>query len=58
VAVESATSTAPANQAYLDALHSYKQSCHYACPAIACFTPTLGNCVANATSSTMGTCGG
>jgi hypothetical protein len=57
VLVEAASSTSSANQAYLDALHAYKQSCKFACPAIACFTPTPGNCVANQ-NSTAGVCGG
>jgi hypothetical protein len=58
VLVEAATtSNSPANTAYLDALHAYKQSCNHICPAIACLNPQPGDCVA-AQGSTSGTCGG
>ena len=45
----------PQNAIYLKALKAYKASCHYACPAIACFTPMVGDC--KASSATVGKCG-
>jgi hypothetical protein len=57
VLVEAATaSNASANNAYLDALHSYKQKCAHICPEIACLNPQPGDCVVQ--STTHGTCGG
>ena len=58
VLVEAATTAnSAANNAYLAALHSYKQSCKHICPLIACLDPKPGDCVA-AANSTSGTCGG
>ena len=44
ILVESASTTTPANAAYLQALKSYKASCAQLCPAIACLQPKPGNC--------------
>ncbi|HTL92145.1 MAG TPA: hypothetical protein VL176_07340, partial [Steroidobacteraceae bacterium] len=54
IGVESASTTAPANAAYLAALKAYKASCEYACPKIACFDPQVGDC--RAASAAAGTC--
>ena len=54
IGVESASSTSPANAAYMSALKTYKASCKYACPAIACFEPKIGDC--RGTSATAGKC--
>src|SRR5205823_4793558 len=52
-----ATANSDLNTAYLNALHTYNQKCPHACPAIACFDPQPGNCVATQ-GSAQGTCGG
>jgi len=55
IGVEAASSTAPANVAYLNALKAYQASCKRPCPQIACIDPTVGDC--KASSTTSGRCG-
>jgi hypothetical protein len=55
IGVESASATAPANLAYLNALKAYNASCAHACPEIACFEPKVGDC--KAISAASGKCG-
>jgi len=52
-----ATGSNSANEAYLNALHTYQTSCTHVCPKIACIAPQPGSCVA-ASGSALGTCGG
>ena len=54
IGVESASAADPKNAVYLNALKAYKASCAYACPAIACFEPQVGDC--KASSATVGKC--
>jgi len=51
IGVEAASSTAPANVAYLNALKAFKASCKHQCPQSVCIDPVVGDCKAS------GSCG-